>query len=99
MWIESLVSNQGYFPIQYCRVEECACVCPVWNLCLYVIELSLFPEMRIVLCVWWLVFTELTCCRAAEGTVIKGAGNLGTEFGVKLQGSKGRMEVSRLDTC
>lgn len=95
LWIESLVSNQGYFPIQYCSVEEYvfACICPVWNL---VIELSFSPEMRIVLCIWWLVFTELTCCRAAEGTVIKVAGDLGTEYGVKLQSSEGKMEVSRL---
>lgn len=99
MWIESLFSNQGHFPVQYCSVEEYACICPVWNLCLDVIELSFSPEMRIVLCIWWLVFTELTCCRVGEGTVIKVAGVLGTEYGVKLQSSEGMMDVSRLDTC
>lgn len=52
LWIESLVSNQGYSPIQYCSVEECASICPVWNLCLDVIELSFNPEKRIVLCIW-----------------------------------------------
>lgn len=39
LWIESLVSNEGHFPVQYCSGEEYACICPLWNLYLDVTEL------------------------------------------------------------